>query len=44
MERSASTHEHILKLAAEFDASMSWQERIMVATKLYNDVTDMLDK
>jgi hypothetical protein len=32
LERNASTHEKILKLAAGFDSSMSWQERVKQAT------------
>jgi hypothetical protein len=44
LERNASTHEQIQKSAAGFDASMSWQERIMVATTLHKEVTDVLDK
>jgi hypothetical protein len=44
LERNASTHEQILKLAAGFDAPLTWQERIKEATKLHKEITEMLDK
>jgi hypothetical protein len=44
MERNASTHEQILRLAEGFDASMPWQERIKAATKLHKEITELLDE
>jgi hypothetical protein len=44
IERSASHHEQILKIAADMDSSMSWQDRVKEATKLYKEITEMMSK
>jgi hypothetical protein len=44
IERSASHHEQILKLAEGFDSSMSWQDRVKEATKLHKEIAEMMSK